>query len=319
MDGWSAIGASNERVSSSSISVQKIRRYIDESGLTLVERSFGEFAQASTCTISSSDGFRTEGHGKGIGSQCMASALFEAIEHYHYFKEDVQSLVSSSELDLSNNGSYLVGGSPPVEKMFAGSRAALSCVQFESLLNPSVCVDFPLALLNPYYEAPTEAERKAIRNTGLYRYATNSGTASGVNKDEALLHAILELIERDAVGLMVVRCALRERALPVSVVSQDSLPKHSLKIIESVSEQADAKIEIFDITSEIGVPTFMCSLESNEAGKYRFFGSGSSCLAEYALERGVLEAFQGYCLQFKFGKKSNPLPSKPLQSVHLRK
>ncbi|MCL4069409.1 YcaO-like family protein [Pseudomonas sp. GX19020] len=323
MDHRSAIDESNERTRTREDAIQRARNLMSRIGLKFECRVFGDYAKTVSCAITDRYGFSTEGHGKGIGNQSFTSAIYEALEHYYYFTEDIQGAISSVELDFSGNGSYLIGGSPPVERMFTTLQPIpLSCVQFESILHPKIFVDFPMALLNPYYEAPSEAERKAIRSSGLYRYATNSGTASGATRDEALLHAMLELIERDSLGIFITNCSLRKSALPVRVVSTASLNERILEVLRNISEQAKAHVEVFNITSSTGVPTFLCSLESDEPKQFRFFGSGSSCLPEYALERAVLEAFQGFCLQFKFGKEIQPTPilntsSNPFQRMRL--
>ena len=79
---------------------------------------------------------------------------------------------------------------------------------------------------------------------------SSNGLASGNSRDEAILHAVLEVIERDAVTLFN-RLAIPEQMQ--SQVSEDTCSDEMRKLINSV-KQSGLRPILFDITTNIDVP-----------------------------------------------------------------
>ncbi len=120
--------------------------------------------------------------------------------------------------------------------------------------------------------------------------ATTNGLASGNTREEALLHALLEVIERDAVTLWRLgpdawhgRCAV----LPETVDDQ------GCRWLLDRFAAAGIDVAIFDATSDLGVPTFACLIDepTGTTGAAEL-GFGSHTAPEVALARALTEAAQ---------------------------
>ncbi|WP_106314383.1 YcaO-like family protein [Paraburkholderia sp. BL18I3N2] len=64
------------------------------------------------------------------------------------------------------------------------------------------CLHF---LTNPFFVPELESERRQLDALRLTRYGTNSGTAAGTSVEDAVLHALLEVAERDSIGVQLLR------------------------------------------------------------------------------------------------------------------
>ena len=126
-----------------------------------------------------------------------------------------------------------------------------------------------------------------------YFVTTTNGLAAGNSRNEALLHALCEVIERDAVALWM--AANREgRATPPlearSLTGAGCL--HLLALLDATA----LRFEIWDITSDTGVPCFMCAIDDqhngNEFSLGRIVGAGCHPSADIALCRAITEAAQ---------------------------
>jgi ribosomal protein S12 methylthiotransferase accessory factor len=135
----------------------------------------------------------------------------------------------------------------------------------------------------------------------LRRYSSNSGTACGLSRDEALLHALLEVIERDSIGVELLRTIIRSEALPVREIRRSSVPTPIDQICTLVERETLGKITFWDITTEIMMPTILARLSLREDHVKSYFGSGSSLSVEYAMERSILESLQGFHANKAFG------------------
>jgi ribosomal protein S12 methylthiotransferase accessory factor len=92
---------------------------------------------------------------------------------------------------------------------------------------------------------------------------SSDGLASGNTEEEAILHGLLELVERDAVALAGSRppeaLAVRRRA-PQAFADPD------LAALAARIEAAGLRLGLFDVTSDIGIPVFTALLAPT-AGK----------------------------------------------------
>lgn len=296
------MSAANERISSPELAVRKLIDHAAAEKLEISYRTAGSGLQTTTCYLSS-DGVRSAtGRGKGVGPQSMASALFEAFEHYHHQYENTSEKLRSVVFHADNLNEELGGGSPDFGLIFGHRPAELSCLYFQSLAGKEAPFAFPAILLNPAFEPQSAKERALIEQTRFYRYSTNSGTAAGQDADEAVLHGLLEIIERDAVGLALIETVLSPNPKAVRAIKIDTLAERCRWIASEIIRETKGELKVWDITSDIGVPAVLCALSASSQFIYRFFGSGASLSSEYAVERAMLEALQGYHIQFSLGE-----------------
>lgn len=141
---------------------------------------------------------------------------------------------------------------------------------------------------------------------------STNGLASGNSPEEAICHALCEVIERDAEtladigGRRVVAAArsglLRGVTAEAAVawvsrryprISRAGLPADAADLVARV-EAAGARLDMWHITSDVGVPTVLAvvSQDLGEGFSHRYGGAGTHPDARTALVRAVTEAVQ---------------------------
>lgn len=224
--------------------------------------------------------------GKGLTlSAARASGVMESIEHWHaehiqlplklgtvnelrlrHHLLDVDSLPLLSVSDLHDNlrlfwvaGLDLVTGAP-------------TWVPFEV-----VHTDYSLPLLAA---------------SGAFVMSSN-GLASGNHPLEAVSHAICELIERDAATLWRLSGRDHQRHTRVDLSTVDA--PECYELLDRV-ERAGVLAFVSEITSDIGVPAFSCTLVDREPNPLRpiapMVGFGCHPARSVALLRAITEAAQ---------------------------
>ena len=118
----------------------------------------------------------------------------------------------------------------------------------------------------------------------------SNGLASGSHVLEAILAGLLEVVERDGVVL--------------SNVDRHRLPVDAWAYLEDVAPELSGNIarsgttlEVYDATSEVGIPTFEAHLRDAPGERFGLFGgAGAAVSARTALIRAVAEAAQSRCV-----------------------
>ena len=128
--------------------------------------------------------------------------------------------------------------------------------------------------------------------TALVR--SSNGLASGNTLAEAVLHALIEVVERDATGLMNLQPPdhwARARLDPASVSDPNAC------LLLERFEQADIAVSAWDVTTDIGVPAFSVAIFDRTANELlkpwpAALGSGAHPDPGVALCRALTEAAQ---------------------------
>ncbi len=139
----------------------------------------------------------------------------------------------------------------------------------------------PFDLVTSYYVEPMAPGQHARSSIGL---------ASGNHLLEAIVHGLCEVIERDAEELWNACDDIRQVAL-------ETVDAEDVRTLLERIHAAGVSCFAFDITSDTGIPTFLCSImERPVRGALRALGihSGSGChlSAAVALSRAIVEAAQ---------------------------
>ena len=132
-----------------------------------------------------------------------------------------------------------------------------------------------------------------FRRPRLFRTSTN-GVASGNTHAEACLHALYELIERDAQAALVERgqVMLRERG---QVVDPDSVSFPLARLILDRCAAQGMKVVLIALPAAVAVSAFWAFLLNPRAVSTRSLvnmGAGAHVLPEVALTRALTEAAQ---------------------------
>jgi ribosomal protein S12 methylthiotransferase accessory factor len=141
---------------------------------------------------------------------------------------------------------------------------------------------------------------------GLFPSNSN-GLAAGNSYDEALCHALFELIERDCIHDITQLTPLELYPRRVKLDSIDS-PNNKL-LIERIHKEG-LEIYIWDITNKYKVSTFTVEINDSKLVRHlgRFVGYGTHLSKEVALSRAITEAIQ--CrLTLISGSRDDLMPS----------
>lgn len=155
------------------------------------------------------------------------------------------------------------------------------------------------------YDAVSTDFSVAQKPTSLI--SDSNGLSSGNTEIESMLHGIYEVIERDALALFFHAPHLYEdRKIELNSI-QNSENNRLLNLINN----ANVSIGIWDITSDIGIPTYICKAidkgEIFEITSRPTYGSGTHLDNNVALSRAITEAVQSRATFISGSRDDQPL------------
>jgi YcaO-like protein with predicted kinase domain len=224
---------------------------------------------------------------QGKGSSLLAaklSAIGEALEHFHA-EEPRLPIWLMRYRSLKNVQSVV-----DIEKLPKTSRpfdphARIPWVEAISLsTHESVAVPYELVHLDFSLPLP--------EGSGYFPLGSN-GLGAGRTLADAILHGLLELVERDALALFYERgpSAHAERRVRLNTVDDPSCSALIHKL-----ENAGLGIAIWDMTSDVGIPAWLCSVGERSFDPLRPVGTarGYGCHPDRAIAlcRALTEAAQ---------------------------
>ncbi len=231
-------------------------------------------------------------NGKGVTpDQAKASAVMEALERYCAEQREDDEVVYGTYQQAKENGLTV---NPyelilPINKTGYVEGAQIAWVEgFEMFRGESIWVPACEAFY-PYYPDG---------DLQLYRFHTN-GLAAGNTMEEAILHSLFELIERDAWSI----AEFNEHAnADIIVDNPDSVP---YKLIEKFRESG-VEIHLKDLTSDIGIPTIGAAADDvrTKDPELLTIGVGTHLNPEIACIRALTEVAQSRTTH-KHGLKIN--------------
>ncbi len=216
--------------------------------------------------------------GKGATREAArVSAVMEALELW--CAEDLGALPQASatlrEMDYANP--IPVAALPWVEGAAVLDAAPIPWVPATSL-STGRRAWLPRQLLEVDFSVPETLRPRMF-------YASSNGLASGNCREEALLHALCELVERHALYQARREPAWRRAIDPASV--DDPACRQALDAMAG----AGMKVGLFDITWEVGVASFVVDLVAADLPNV-WLGAGTHPSPAVALSRALTEAAQ---------------------------
>ena len=123
---------------------------------------------------------------------------------------------------------------------------------------------------------------------------STNGLASGNHPLEAVVHGLLEVIERDALSLWSL---LPEAQRSAGRIDPATVTHPHLMQVLAVLRDKGIAVVIEDVTSDIGVPTYSCTLIDDPTSVHwravpKIVGHGAHLQPEVALSRAIHEAIQ---------------------------
>ncbi|WP_242905090.1 YcaO-like family protein [Actinomadura terrae] len=287
---------------------------LDEAGL---RPRLTDLHGAWRCRLSRPDGTPVRagvGVGRGDYQAAQVGALYEALERHHAAAlpargERIELLTAARLADTD------LAGDPVLAPLAASGgqgavAAAVACRTYTALDHSGRTLPVPVFLTTPaYLECPPDRRHElgdVLDYAPLRGSGTGGGTAIGATRDEALVHALAEAVERDAYALLLAGTFLTACPPPLRLVRPASLPAHLQELYLSAGWQVGATVALIDMTTELGIPTF-CAHASRNGKAVR--GQGASLSAEYAVRRALSELIQAAAI--RRGEWNPPPPRRP--------
>lgn len=144
----------------------------------------------------------------------------------------------------------------------------------------------------PYELVYMDYTVSSIPGIGCFQ-ANSNGLASGNHLLEATVHAIYELVERDCHALW--HLLLTEQQ-PTTLIDPTTIDDPHCRSMLALYDANYIHVNIYDMTSDIGLPAFVCMIIDKNPSKlrrlYGALGSGCHSIREIALLRALTEAAQ---------------------------
>lgn len=236
--------------------------------------------------------------GKGINDDlAKCSAYMEAIEHYYAESITPDSMIESSKLDASKM-IFLEAFSSGMFRYTHVDNISCDWISTNNLIDgKNYFIPYDLLSLD-----------LCSSNIGLGVYPKSStGLASGNNNEEALCHALYEVVERNSFKTYK---AISNQAKTELLINVDSIDNtHAMRIIE-LCKINKIDVLIFDITSQFLIPAFQCIFidKSPVHPLGHFSGTGAHLDKGIALCRALTEAAQSR-LTYIAGCRDDIFPS----------
>jgi YcaO-like protein with predicted kinase domain len=255
-----------------------ITRLADVTGLDRIGIPVAVAVRPNARSLSTS-----QGKGTTWAAAC-ASAVMESIETWHAERVRVPlRLASWDELRWSTSVSDPALLPQTRTSLWQPGTRLLWALSRRQRDDEPVWV--PYELVHTDYTLP--------RPTGAGCFlASSNGLASGNTPDEALSHALCEVVERDSTTLWHRLSPEQQRASRLDLGSVED-PECAALVKQVLA--ADVGIAVWDTTSDVGIPAFECVVaERGEAGHTMHSASGMGCHPNRAIafSRAVTEAAQ---------------------------
>jgi ribosomal protein S12 methylthiotransferase accessory factor YcaO len=265
-------------------------------------------------------------NGKGTTrAAARAGAMMEAVEHYCGERCD-QPVRVATHRELTRSGAAVDPESVQVPRTRDyDPRESLEWVEGYDLLGERPTWVPLNSVVCPY----------APHSGSALWYSSTNGLASGNCREEALCHALCEVVERDALAIAYAALALRPSVDAVlaelgigspepapdarsryPLIDTRQLPRRAARVAARL-RSAGLETYLRDLTSAVGVPTFDCTLVEKQLGGQiqAYGGTGTHPDARVAVIRALTEAAQSRVGAIQGGREDLPEVVKPPASI----
>jgi len=221
--------------------------------------------------------------GKGLTLEAAkASGIMEAIEVWHAERIIRPLKFASLEEMRGEHRMVDVAALPRTGAVPFDPKAPVFWIEAADLLGAGA-VWVPNELVSTNYTLP-------LPPGSGYFPASSNGLASGNHSTEAILHALCEVIERDARTLweLASPSAQADRMLDLATIDDVGCQTLIAKL-----QACGLQVHVWDITSDVGVASFVCQLlDGTDETADPEVGSGCHPARPVALLRALTEAVQ---------------------------
>lgn len=275
---------------------RSLRGFLHAQGWRAELQCVGAPFAATICTLYDAQArVLGNGFGKGEATPARVGALFEAVEHLFTGKAPAHAApVLRSGADCLADP--LLAGLPFRAAFAAQPGRRLACRAYRPFLAGEPDAVLPLFLSYPTY-LDWRPPQDDFDYAAALRFGSNNGTAIGSSFAEAAVHAICELVERDAWSLFLAAHFLGDPAAHGYRLEPEDLPAPLAARLRDASAQLQREIVLIDATSDLGVPCFIATAADLRDDELTHpCGYGASLYPEHAATRAITELVQGLML-----------------------
>ena len=231
--------------------------------------------------------------GKGATvEQARASAMMEGFERYSAEKQDIdQEKISISTYNEIKNESVLNPNDLLLPKSFENQNIEmqkLEWIEAEEIISESPILVPANAVFHPYIP------NREIKPSAMAMFKGNTnGLASGNVIEEAVLHGIFEVVERDAWSIFELT-KRNKKQIDLDTIENETVSE----LVEKFTEQG-IKIKLMDITADLKIPTIVASADDTvlKDAALLTLGVGTHLNPEIAAIRALSEVAQSRATQ----------------------
>lgn len=231
--------------------------------------------------------------GKGATvEQARASAMMEGFERYSAEKQDIdQEKISISAYNEIKNDSVLNPRNLLLPKSFENQNIEmqkLEWIEAEEIISESPILVPANAVFHPYIP------NREIKPSAMAMFKGNTnGLASGNVIEEAVLHGIFEVVERDAWSIFELT-KRNKKQIDLDTIENETVNE----LVEKFTEQG-IKIKLMDITADLKIPTIVASADDTvlKDAALLTLGVGTHLNPEIAAIRALSEVAQSRATQ----------------------
>jgi ribosomal protein S12 methylthiotransferase accessory factor len=268
--------------------------YLEERGWVADLETQGTDLVTTLCWIRRASGeIIASGYGKGHPEIARVGALYEAVEHYYGRWENADVDVTCVPArEILQDPRF--AGLPCLSEFRDQGDRRVACAPYRDFRS-GAAVNVPLFLVFPQYAGGGCVEGDEFDYSAASRFSSNSGTAIGATFEEAAIHALNELIERDAWSLFLLSHFFdtHPRRQIGRLVAADTVPEDLGSLLALASKRAKREILLIDITSDVGIATFAATVDRLLPDEHVHpYGFGTSTYPFYAAYRAITELLQ---------------------------
>ena len=231
--------------------------------------------------------------GKGATVElARASAMMEGFERYSAEKQDIdQEKISISTYNEIKNESVLNPNDLLLPKSFENQNIEmqkLEWIEAEEIISESPILVPANAVFHPYIP------NREIKPSAMAMFKGNTnGLASGNVIEEAVLHGIFEVVERDAWSIFELT-KRNKKQIDLDTIENETVSE----LVEKFTSQG-IKIKLMDITADLKIPTIVASADDTvlKDAALLTLGVGTHLNPEIAAIRALSEVAQSRATQ----------------------
>lgn len=268
--------------------VEKIRPFMEPMGITRVANVTGldciGIPVVMVCRPNSRSLAVSQGKGVDLAA-AKASGLMEAIELYHAEHMTLPlKLASYQEMQREHRVAEVMALASVSNSRFHSHLPILWVEGYDLMQEESVWLPYETVSVNATFPEPA--------GSGCFA-ASSNGLSSGNHLLEGISHGICEIVERDATTLWHLSGEVVHQKTRLDL---NTIDDPDCCYVLNLCDQAGITAILWDMTMDVGIPTFQCLLIERTDDPIRLLyssaGMGSHPARQVALLRAITEAAQ---------------------------